>query len=488
MSVFHSGRVKAFVFLAIGIVGGSLATGPLPPAFAKAFQGQLHVKPNIVFTGNSGQATLKAINNGSGYAIVGQSNTSAALFGQSVSGGGIVGLSTSGYGLTGTSSTNIGLNGTSTSNDGVGGSTHADFPFAGVFGTSLSPDAGAIGVYGEEGANGIGILGTCTTTNTGFCGAVLGETQGSNGVAVYAVGDNPSPFPGYTPSPVLEVTGGSGGPAVQVFVAATLPPVLTIDGNGTERMTAAKDAQVLVTDATGLGGDSIDASTLALNSGTALLGEANGTGVSAFGFAVGGGAPALDVQDDFGANLIIAHDLFTCGCDVMSLDPGGNMILLGGLTQFGVPLTRVKTVTGHPVNAYSPQQTEPTIEDFGQGQLVNGEAAVRLDPAFANTMDMRKSYLVFITPDGESHGLYTTQKSPSGFIVRENDDGRSTIAFDYRIVAKPFGNNSPRLPSAQLSIPTNRSVLADAQRGRYMKLHPNLPYGIRPMPPLVHHR
>jgi hypothetical protein len=171
----------------------------------------------------------------------------------------------------------------------------------------------------------------------------------------------------------------------------------------------------------------------------------------------------------------------------MSLDPAGNMILLGGLTQFGVPLIRAKTVTGRPVETYSTQQTEPTIEDFGQGQLINGEAAVHLDPAFANTMDMRKSYLVFITPDGDSRGLYTTQKTASGFIVRENGGGRSTLAFDYRIVGKPYGNNSPRLPSAPSSIANNRSVLADAQRARSMKAHLDMPHGNRPALPFVRH-
>ena len=171
----------------------------------------------------------------------------------------------------------------------------------------------------------------------------------------------------------------------------------------------------------------------------------------------------------------------------MSLDPGGNMILLGGLTTFGVPLIRIRTVTGHTVSTYSPQQSEPTVEDFGQGQLVNGQAAVRLDPAFANTMDQRKSYLVFITPDGDSRGLYTTQKTLSGFVVRENGGGHSTLAFDYRIVGKPFGNSSPRLPAAPSSLTNNRSVLADVQRARYSKTHPDLPRGVRARPPFVRH-
>ncbi len=487
MKVLQSGRVKLYAFLAIGIVGGSLAAGPLPPAFGKVFQGQLHVQPNIVFTGNQSGPTLKSINNGTGSAITAQAVGGPGIFGQSVTGGGIVGSSTSGYGLTGTSASNIGLNGSSTTNDGVGGSTHTDYPFAGVFGTSVSPDSNAVGVAGEQGANGYGTVGTCNTGPTGFCVALTGQTLGTNGESITAFSFNSSPAPSYTPAPEVMIQQAGGGPVMQINVIATSPPVFTMDGNGTIRTTTGNNAAGIVTDVGGAGGDSIDAFTLAGAAGEAQLGQANGTGVDALGFAAAGGPPALLATDFGGANAIIAHDSFGCSCDIMSLDPGGNMILLGGLTTFGVPLIRVKSSTGHTVSTYSPQQTEPTIEDFGQGQLVNGEAAVRLDPAFANTMDMRKSYLVFITPDGDSRGLYTTQKTAGGFVVRENGGGRSTLAFDYRIVAKPFGNNSPRLPSAPSAITPNRSVQIDVQRALYSKTHPNLPHGIRLQLPLVRH-
>jgi hypothetical protein len=86
------------------------------------------------------------------------------------------------------------------------------------------------------------------------------------------------------------------------------------------------------------------------------------------------------------------------------------------------------------------------MEDFGEAQLVDGQSYVRLDAAFANVIDGHSSYLVFITPEGDSHGLYVTEKSSAGFAVRENEGGHATIAFSYRIVAKPYGDASPRLP------------------------------------------
>jgi hypothetical protein len=90
--------------------------------------------------------------------------------------------------------------------------------------------------------------------------------------------------------------------------------------------------------------------------------------------------------------------------------------------------------------------SQPTREDYGEAQLANGQAYVRLDPAFANIIDHRAGYLVFLTPEGPSQGLYVTGKSIAGFFVRENPGGHATIGFQYRIVAKPYGVKAQRLP------------------------------------------
>jgi hypothetical protein len=50
------------------------------------------------------------------------------------------------------------------------------------------------------------------------------------------------------------------------------------------------------------------------------------------------------------------------------------------------------------------------------------------------------------------HGsLYVSQRTPSGFFVRENELGHSTVAFDYRIVGRPYGVAIQHLPSAPLT-------------------------------------
>jgi hypothetical protein len=43
-------------------------------------------------------------------------------------------------------------------------------------------------------------------------------------------------------------------------------------------------------------------------------------------------------------------------------------------------------------------------------------------------------YSVFLTPEGDCHGLYVRSKKADSFVVRELKGGKSSIAFSYRIV------------------------------------------------------
>jgi hypothetical protein len=89
------------------------------------------------------------------------------------------------------------------------------------------------------------------------------------------------------------------------------------------------------------------------------------------------------------------------------------------------------------------------MEDVGEAQLVNGQAVVPLERTFASTIDTSRPYLVFITPEGDSRGLYVSTRSLAGFVVRESMNGHSNVAFQYRIVAHPYEDASARLPVAQ---------------------------------------
>ena len=84
------------------------------------------------------------------------------------------------------------------------------------------------------------------------------------------------------------------------------------------------------------------------------------------------------------------------------------------------------------------------FEDFGSAQLKNGSAAVSLDPLFGETVNTEVDYHVFLTPLGESAGLYVADKRSDAFEVRAAD-GSADVAFDCRIVAKRRGYEDDRL-------------------------------------------
>jgi hypothetical protein len=128
--------------------------------------------------------------------------------------------------------------------------------------------------------------------------------------------------------------------------------------------------------------------------------------------------------------------------------------------------TRHRTSAGRHVLAFASESTSATIEDFGTAEIARGVANVQIEAAFASTIDRNRAYYVFLTPLGDTHGLYVSMKTPSGFQVRESQGGRSTVGFDYRIVAHPADAGNARLPSAPTIKVPHLPHPSDAQRVR----------------------
>jgi hypothetical protein len=168
-------------------------------------------------------------------------------------------------------------------------------------------------------------------------------------------------------------------------------------------------------------------------------------------FIVGGNG-LLFTKSSIGSNSIIdaSGDISTHGNFVIfgSGEYLVNSTCVAGCSASAAAVRRVQT--------YVARSSQPTIEDNGEAQLVNGFTYVRMDPAFVNVIDQRSVYSVSITPEGNSNGLYVSQKTLTGFAVRENNGGKSTLAFEYRIVAKPFDSIAKRLP--MVDIPLQRII------------------------------
>jgi hypothetical protein len=113
------------------------------------------------------------------------------------------------------------------------------------------------------------------------------------------------------------------------------------------------------------------------------------------------------------------------------------------------------TASGGKARSFSAATTQPTIEDTGTAQLVSGVAVVRLDPTFAASIDLTTAYRVFVTPAGDTRGLYVANRTAAGFVVRESQAGRATVGFDYRVVATALGKAGQRMAQINAAIDTS---------------------------------
>ncbi len=210
----------------------------------------------------------------------------------------------------------------------------------------------------------------------------------------------------------------------------------------------------------------------------------SGTGVSGngeYGALFSGNITTLSLSVNYDpltdhnppGNLIEAYGTFNAGdyiskVPVFLLDNFGNETIYGSLTA-NASITAVTKTTGRDVVSYAARTASPTLEDIGESNLRNGVATVALDPTFASAIDTG-TFEVFITPHGNSNGLYTTN-TRSGFSVHENNGGHSTLAFDYRFVAVPLDERTARhLPAATPM--RGHPLMRDAARMLY-RLRPN---------------
>jgi hypothetical protein len=192
----------------------------------------------------------------------------------------------------------------------------------------------------------------------------------------------------------------------------------------------------------------------------ALYGVASGVN-GVYGYSAKRAGAVFENNDDYYYSLYVLADspggyplrAYNSANDTFfDVDYGGNGTFSGDVTasQFN---TDVRTHDGGDVAAFGAESTRATLEDTGTARLTGGLGAVRFDQSLRRVIDTRSGYQVFLTPGGDTRGLYTFAKYQDGFIVREIEHGRSSIDFDYRVVFHPHGASQERLPELQLRRP-----------------------------------
>jgi hypothetical protein len=394
----------------IGVSGSGGATGVVGNGSA------IGVGGNATSASGTNYGVQGTTSSPAGYGVEGQNQattgTTAGVYGAT--------SSTAGYGVEG-SGPNVGVLGQTTSTTGgagvYGNATATSGTTYGVYGKTDSPNGYAI--YGNSTQGGYGVEGT--SLGVGVFGNSPGSAQGVLGTSSSACNDNCSPV-GVQGSSSDNAAADVGGTGVYGNVDGSSK---TGGGPGQHSLGA------------GIWGDA---------------GGANGTDIAVFGTADenpaayfennGSGYTTLFAQNDAASqssSLVFqtagSHFGGTCAIDV-----SGNLTCNGKVTAV------VNVETGaRKVALYSVQSPENWFEDAGSGQLSNGSARIELDPAFAQTVNAGVEYHVFLTPKGDSEGLYVSNETPKGFEVREQRGGTSNIAFDYRIMAKRKGYENVRL-------------------------------------------
>jgi hypothetical protein len=284
------------------------------------------------------------------------------------------------------------------------------------------------GVLGQSvSSNGNGVIGFENATS-GFTNGVSGQSISPNGNGVIGVNNSNT---GDFNNGVLGINNATSGNAYGV--AGT---------TATSGFGAGVAGAVFATSGTAFG---VFGQTNSPD-GTPVFGAANST--SGFPTAVVG---FLDSNDGGVAGQFVAHTgagLILQGLSgpnfsqVFSVD--GNLHITGNLTVDGTKSSTARLQSGREVALYAVESPENWFEDFGSAELKGGVAWVPLDSSFAEATNAAITYHVFLTPNGDSNGLYVARKAPTGFEVREHGSSGSNVAFDYRTVVRRRGYETIR--------------------------------------------
>src|SRR5215472_3386811 len=415
---------------------------------------------------SNNQNGVIGVNAGAGAGVAGIANNPSAgvgVYGQSASFAGVFGNCPA------PPACNNGVFGQTVSPDGTGvhGSNNASTGFnSGVSGFSAS--ANGTGVFGSS-VQWVGVGGQATATSGGPAYGVWGDSLSTDGagVAAYADATSGSATGVYAQS---SSTGGSGVAGLNNSSVANFNSGVLAINNGTSGNAYGVNGS---TQTTGFGAGVAGAAFATTGTAFGVFGQAHSpNGTAVFGAAApSSGFPTavvgfLDSPQGGVAGQFVAHTgvgLILQGLSgsnfnqVFSVDANGNLNISGNLTVSGTKSSTAKLQNGREVALYAVESPENWFEDFGSAELKGGVAWVPLDVSFAEATNAAITYHVFLTPNGDSNGLYVARKTAAGFEVREHAGGGSNVAFDYRIVVRRRGYETVRMAEVHGDVRTVES-------------------------------
>jgi hypothetical protein len=296
--------------------------------------------------------------------------------------------------------------------------------FAGIYGEN---NGNGQGVYGVNSSNGSGVTGWNEASGTGVSGFSIGGTgisagtsssswpglfgtnNSAQGTAVLAVGNNRSPI--YLP------TEGAGSVSISTYFGAY--------GIGLGKLTGPTmgDAGIGVV---GIAVNPIQPGPAVVEVGAGVSGCSDWVGVAGYSTSLSRGWGGYFARTD------PAHPVYA-----YVGGRGGFPAMDYGILSNAVKSTVVEDEEGRGRAMFCPEAPEVLFQDYGEGQLKNGFAHITLDPLLARNIRVDETHhlKVFIQLEGDCKGVFVSNKTASGFDVKELQEGVSNVSFTWQIVA-----------------------------------------------------
>lgn len=305
-----------------------------------------------------------------------------------------------------TSGVNYGVFGQANSTNGTG-----------VYGIAKATTGTTYGVYGKSASiDGVGVYGIASAT-TGSTYGVYGEAASPNGIGLYGLASGTTGV-NYG---VYGQSASNGGTGVYGYVNTTA-------GTGVYGLAD-------------LAGSSTSVGVYGRGDGD------DGFGVAGAAFGAGTG---LGAWSNSGFLIEARSGNYPDGQLELYVTQNGSVYSNGEYYSY-----KRSKLDGTTRALSSIQSPEVWLEDFGRGNLMGGIAVISIDPLFASLANLSTEYYVFLTPQGDSLGLYVAKMTATSFEVHEQNGGKSNIAFSYRIVAKQAGSEAVRLPEVTIPEPSD---------------------------------
>jgi hypothetical protein len=393
--------------------------------------------------------------------VLGTGIDRVGVAGVSASAAGVRGDADEGVGVQGSSRTSQGMEGRSTDGIGVEGHSSQGIGVHGLSdGTFTGPPTSASAVSGENMVgSGNGVTGLSGGRNgvegrsfSSAASGVYGQNDvGGFGVAGRANGDQPA---------LLGENSGTGNGLTASSQQA----------NGAQGISGSHNASGVYGE-NNAGGYGVAGRTFGLlnEDRAAVLGESlrdpstpagspNGKAAGVYGYS----------ETGYGGVFITGQ----AGSDVPWANSGGLRVVGEIVKTEGEYSEALPHPDGSHRLLYAPLSPESWYEDYGRAQLVEGQADVELDADLVAVLGIEDGdYHVFLTPEGDTRGLYVESRSAGSFRVREQQAGTSNATFSYRVAAKNQHRQPKRLarleePKALTRFQTGRDDASPSAPGR----------------------